>query len=299
METTLISYHFGSGNLSINQVEIGFFDRNTVLGKLLSKISNLLGHVFKDLRQVNFKNEVYASKNGKPRLCKVSISRAQLNKLIIKECSNATVTPKSILTKMQPQLQNESCSFNEFADRLVKEINTAKKEPKTEIVKKEEKSKGTALSSEQSEESPEKVKNTTPIQNINCVERTFGSTKIIVKRGDITKEKVDAIVNAANSIMLGGGGVDGAIHNAAGPELLKECSKIPANVEGERCPTGEARITLPGKLPAKWVIHAVGPTGNMNNRDILLRNTHINSLKIASDLNLKTITFPAISVGIF
>ena len=117
--------------------------------------------------------------------------------------------------------------------------------------------------------------------------------------GDITKIAVDAIVNAANSSLLGGGGVDGAIHRAGGKAIMDECIKISERKGG--CPAGEAVITTAGKLPARYVIHTVGPVwhGGMKNEDKLLANAYINSLKLAVKNGVKTIAFPNISTGVY
>ena len=118
-------------------------------------------------------------------------------------------------------------------------------------------------------------------------------------RADITKQEVDAIVNAANSSLLGGGGVDGAIHRAGGPQILEECKAI-RNRQGG-CKTGEAVITSGGNLPAKHVIHTVGPVWNdgSKNEETLLANAYRNSLLLAVENKIESIAFPNISTGIY
>ncbi len=124
---------------------------------------------------------------------------------------------------------------------------------------------------------------------------------IEIVEGDITKLDVDAIVNAANQRMLGGGGVDGAIHRAAGPELLKECRRIPEVHPDVRCPTGEVRLTKGYKLPARCVIHTVGPVwhGGNHSEDALLASCYRSSLELAVTNSVRTIAFPAISTGVY
>jgi O-acetyl-ADP-ribose deacetylase (regulator of RNase III) len=131
--------------------------------------------------------------------------------------------------------------------------------------------------------------------------KSFLTGKVLVKVGDLTKENVDAIVNAANGTLLGGGGVDGAIHRAGGPEILKECKEIRRVQYPDGLPTGYAVITTAGRMPAKHVIHTVGPVygrGGSDNAE-LLSACYYNSLKLAADQGLKTIAFPAISTGVY
>ncbi|WVZ56834.1 hypothetical protein U9M48_007310 [Paspalum notatum var. saurae] len=131
-----------------------------------------------------------------------------------------------------------------------------------------------------------------------------GAGAMKLHKGDITLWSVDgatdAIVNAANERMLGGGGVDGAIHQAAGPELVQACRKVPEVKPGVRCPTGEARITPAFKLPVSRVIHTVGPIYDMDKHpEVSLKNAYENSLKLAKENGIQYIAFPAISCGVY
>lgn len=130
------------------------------------------------------------------------------------------------------------------------------------------------------------------------------SSSLKIQKGDITQWFIDgssdAIVNAANERMLGGGGVDGAIHRAAGSELKEACYKVPEVSPGVRCPTGEARITPGFKLPSSHVIHTVGPIYDVDkNPQVSLKNAYRNSLRIAKENNIQYVAFPAISCGVY
>jgi O-acetyl-ADP-ribose deacetylase (regulator of RNase III) len=128
----------------------------------------------------------------------------------------------------------------------------------------------------------------------------FGTIELIV--GNIVDQAVDAIVNAANTSLAGGGGVDGAIHRAAGPKLLEECLLLPLDESGRRCPTGEVRTTGAGRLSAHWVIHAVGPYYNERYAEKCrqqLRDVHQYSLEAAAEKACMSIAFPAISTGAY
>jgi len=129
--------------------------------------------------------------------------------------------------------------------------------------------------------------------------KLINKTKVSLVRGDITRQSVDAIVNAANSSLLGGGGVDGAIHRAGGPQILEECKEI-RRTQGT-CPAGQAVITSGGKLPAKFVIHAVGPIwhGGTDGEAETLAGAYNNSLKLAVEAAVGTVAFPSISTGAY
>jgi O-acetyl-ADP-ribose deacetylase (regulator of RNase III) len=131
--------------------------------------------------------------------------------------------------------------------------------------------------------------------------KSFLKGAVVVKVGDITKEAVDAVVNAANGTLMGGGGVDGAIHRAGGPEIKKECEVIRSNQYPDGLPTGQAVITTAGKMIAKHVIHTVGPVYGRGGKDKaqLLAACYQNSLSLAAQNGLKTIAFPAISTGVY
>jgi len=131
--------------------------------------------------------------------------------------------------------------------------------------------------------------------------KTFFTGRVVVKVGDITKEVVDAVVNAANGTLMGGGGVDGAIHRAGGPEILKECKEIRRVQYPDGLPTGQAVTTTAGKMAAKYVIHTVGPVYGRGGKDKaeLLAACYRNSMKLAAEKGLKAIAFPAISTGVY
>ncbi|MEU4097684.1 O-acetyl-ADP-ribose deacetylase [Streptomyces sp. NPDC026673] len=124
--------------------------------------------------------------------------------------------------------------------------------------------------------------------------------RITLVRGDITEQSVDAVVNAANSSLLGGGGVDGAIHRKGGPEILEECRALRASRYGRGLPTGRAVATTAGRLPARWVIHTVGPVHSAGeDRSDLLASCHREALRVADELGASTVAFPAISTGVY
>ncbi|QIS18929.1 O-acetyl-ADP-ribose deacetylase [Nocardia terpenica] len=123
---------------------------------------------------------------------------------------------------------------------------------------------------------------------------------VVLVRGDITEQDVDAVVNAANSSLLGGGGVDGAIHRKGGPAILSACRDLRASRYGKGLATGKAVATTGGNLPARWVIHTVGPVWSaQEDRSELLASCYRESLRVADELGARTVAFPAISTGIF
>lgn len=125
-------------------------------------------------------------------------------------------------------------------------------------------------------------------------------TAVTFVRGDITTQSVDAVVNAANSSLLGGGGVDGAIHRRGGPAVLEECRRLRAGHLGRGLPTGQAVATTAGRLPARWVIHTVGPRhSSEEDRSELLASCYRESLRVADELGARTVAFPAVSAGIY
>lgn len=133
----------------------------------------------------------------------------------------------------------------------------------------------------------------------------MNAVRLSYERGDITRVEVDAVVNAANSSLLGGGGVDGAIHRAGGPEILAECRQLRASHYGRGLPTGEAVSTTAGRLPARWVIHTVGPvyvgdtSDEGSSRAHLLRSCYTNALRVADELSAASVAFPLISAGVY
>jgi O-acetyl-ADP-ribose deacetylase (regulator of RNase III) len=125
-------------------------------------------------------------------------------------------------------------------------------------------------------------------------------TEITLVQGDITAQDTDAIVNAANSSLMGGGGVDGAIHRRGGPAILEDCKRIRAERYPDGLPTGEAVVTGAGDLPARWVIHTVGPVySKSEDRSDLLRSCVVQSLERADEVGARTVAFPAISTGVY
>ncbi len=131
------------------------------------------------------------------------------------------------------------------------------------------------------------------------MERTFGNTRLVLVQGDITQQSVDAVVNAANPSLMGGGGVDGAIHRAGGPAILEECKRIVQAIG--RLDPGKAVVTTGGNLPARYVIHTVGPIwrGGGRGEEDTLRSAYRESLRRAEEKGLKTVAFPSISTGAY
>lgn len=128
----------------------------------------------------------------------------------------------------------------------------------------------------------------------------MAEVRIVLVSGDITEQQVDAVVNAANSSLLGGGGVDGAIHRKGGPQILEECRALRAARYGRGLPTGQAVATGAGRLPARWVIHTVGPVWSAHeDRSGLLASCHRAALRVADELGARTVAFPAISTGVY
>ena len=124
--------------------------------------------------------------------------------------------------------------------------------------------------------------------------------KLEAVQGDITEQEVDAVVNAANSSLLGGGGVDGAIHRRGGPAILEECRALRESRYRDGLPTGQAVATTAGELPARWVIHTVGPVYSaVDDPAALLASCHIEALRVADELGARTVAFPAISAGVY
>jgi O-acetyl-ADP-ribose deacetylase (regulator of RNase III) len=128
----------------------------------------------------------------------------------------------------------------------------------------------------------------------------MSGTRVTLVQGDITEQQVDAVVNAANSSLLGGGGVDGAIHRKGGPEILAACRALRASHYGKGLPTGRAVATTAGRLPARWVVHTVGPRWSATeDRTPLLESCYRESLRVAAESGARTVAFPAISTGIY
>ncbi|WP_335937931.1 O-acetyl-ADP-ribose deacetylase [Streptomyces sp. PTD5-9] len=127
-----------------------------------------------------------------------------------------------------------------------------------------------------------------------------GAVTVTLVRGDITQQSVDVIVNAANSSLLGGGGVDGAIHRRGGPDILAACRALRASHYGKGLPTGRAVATTAGRLDARWVVHTVGPVwSGSEDRSALLASCYRESLRVAAELGARTVAFPAISTGVY
>lgn len=317
MKLIVTSYQFGFGNLQIDDsVKVDFLDKNHTFSKVILKISDLLGNLFPGLKRIQFQEENYINKDGMVQQCRASISKAELNRFIERECKQQGVNTAGLKEKFLFDLKGNSLKFRTFGDDVLKEIerlkNIAKPEEAPKAVESEKpKLESTKIEPKTSEPKVEikKAEAATSMKEVTSLEKDIGGIKVILKRADITKEdfegQVGAIVNAANNQMLGGSGVDGAIHAAGGKEIKKECEKYPIlnPRTNSRCETGQAKITGAGKLRVSYVIHAVGPDirgiGITPTTEKQLKDAHLNSLRLAEQNDVSVVSFPVISIGVY